>query len=87
MAHHRATPGDLPVPPRSRRELWLACWQGRLPAEVLHTKDREDLVWHLVSAGWSDLQIAQHTCMTEYTTARIRTRLELAPNDIHEEAA
>jgi hypothetical protein len=87
MAYHRAAPGDLPAPPRSRRELWLACWQGRLPAEVLPTKDREDLVWQLVTAGWSDLQIAQHTCMTVYTTARIRDHLGLGPNDIHEEAA
>jgi hypothetical protein len=78
---HRAAPGDLPVLPRSRPKLWLACWQGRLPAEILPTRDREDLVWHLVDAGWTDRQIAEHTCMTEYTAARIRARLGLVGNE------
>lgn len=85
---HRPPPVDtVPLVPRSRRALWLACWEGRLPAEVLHTRDREDLVWHLVDRGWTDREIAEHTCMTEYTTARIRTRLELEANQNLEEAA
>jgi hypothetical protein len=84
---HRAAPSSLPPVPRSRRWLWLACWDGRLPAEMLHSRDREDLVWHLVAAGWSDRQIAEHTRMTDYTTARIRSRLELPANDYYEEAA
>jgi hypothetical protein len=48
---------------------------------VLSTRDREDLVWHLVENGWTDREIAQHTCMTEYTTARIRARLEITANE------
>jgi hypothetical protein len=51
-----------------------------MPAEALPTKDREDLVYHLVAAGWSDLQIAIHTHMTVYTAVRIRERLELPAN-------
>jgi hypothetical protein len=84
---HRAAPSSLPPVPRSRRALWLACWEGRLPAEILHPRDREDIVWHLVGHGWTDREIAEHTRMTEYTTARIRARLGLAPNKTYEEAA
>lgn len=83
----RHPPIELPIAPRSRGQLWLACWQGRLPAEVLHTRDREDLVWHLVTAGWSDRQVAQHTCMTVYTTVRIRTRLGMVGNEPAREVA
>jgi hypothetical protein len=51
-----------------------------VPAEVLPTRDREDLVWHLHERGWTDDEIAEHTFMTLYTTARIRARLGLAPH-------
>jgi hypothetical protein len=54
---------------------------------VLTTRDREDLVWLLVEAGWTDAQIAQHTCLTVYTTARIRTRLGLVGNEPAREVA
>jgi hypothetical protein len=88
MDHHRPAPNEeVPIVPRSRRALWLACWEGRLPAEVLDTRDREDLVWHLHQRRWTDREIAEHTCMTEYTTARIRTRLELGVNEPIEGAA
>jgi hypothetical protein len=84
---HRLPPAEVPPVPRSGRRLWLACWNGQLPAEVLSTRDREDLVWHFVDAGWTDRQIAEHTCMTEYTTARIRVRLGLEVNGPTEGAA
>lgn len=87
MRHHRPAPTEVPPAPRSGRHLWLACWNGQLPAEVLSTRDREDLVWHLVDRGWTDREIAEHTCMTEYTTARIRTRLGLAGNEPAREVA
>lgn len=85
---HRPAPDEVvPIVPRSRRALWLACWEGRLPAEVLHPRDREDLVWHLHQRRWTDREIAEHTCMTEYTTARIRTRLGLVGNEPAREVA
>lgn len=52
---------------------------GELPAEALTTVERERLVTVLWDAGWSDTDIADWTRMTEYTTARIRTRLGLRP--------
>lgn len=78
--NHRTAPTECPPAPRSHRWLWTKCWQGHIPAEALTTKDREDLVWNLVEAGWNDQQIATHTHMTIYTTTRIRERLQLAPN-------
>lgn len=78
--NHRMPPTECPPAPRSKRWLWIQCWQGVMPAEALSTKDREDLVWNLVQQGWGDQQIAEHTRMTEYTTARIRERLELTAN-------
>lgn len=66
--------------PRSDLALWRDCCAGVEPAEALHTRDREDLVAGLVERGWTDQQIATHTRMTTYTTARIRERLGLAPN-------
>lgn len=83
----RRRPIAVPPVPRSNSRLWLACWEGRLPAEILPTLDREDLVWGLAEAGWTDREIALHTCMTVYTTARIRARLGLKMNDSREGAA
>lgn len=62
---------------RLRYEAALA---GREPAEALTTRDRARLVAHLVRQGWTDVQIAGLTRMTTYTTARIRTRLDLPAN-------
>jgi hypothetical protein len=55
-------------------------FRGHEPAEALSTHDREHLVAEFVEAGWTDLQIACHTRMTTYTTARIRQRLGLRRN-------
>lgn len=67
--------------PRSSQWIWEACVEGREPAESLTTKDREDLVYHLVhDLKWTDLAIAEHTRMSTPTTARIRERLGLEPN-------
>lgn len=70
---------DHPHPMVARR-LYTACLEGRLPAEVLPTALRERLVRALHRRGWTDPEIATYTCMTTYTTARIRQRLALRPN-------
>lgn len=67
--------------PRASQWIWVACIEGREPAESLPTKDREDLIFYLVhDQKWTDLQVAVHTRMTTATTVRIRERLGLAPN-------
>lgn len=67
--------------PRASQWIWMACVEGIEPAESLPTKDREDLVHHLVSdLGWTDLQVAEHTRMSTATTVRIRERIGLPPN-------
>lgn len=78
-----------PPPPRRKSawRTWRDCCAGLLPAELLSSREREDLVWHLHERGWTDLQIAEHTRMTLYTTARIRARLGLAPHDQKANAA
>lgn len=65
---------------RSSKARWTAACEGKLPAESLSTRDREDLVYDLHQLGWSDGQIAEHTRMTTYTTARIRDRLGMRAN-------
>lgn len=66
------------VPRRAEWRAWERCWDGIEPAEALPTRDREDLVWQMHELGWSDAEIAEHTRMSLYTTARIRDRLGLA---------
>lgn len=66
---------------------YRACLDGLAPAEVLPAADRERLVWVLHRRGWTDLEIASHTSMTTYTTARIRSRLGLEPNHAQRGAA
>ncbi|MGW4525146.1 hypothetical protein [Amycolatopsis sp. NPDC004378] len=61
--------------PISRSRLIDACRRGQLPAELLEQADREHLVYDLWADGWTDVEIAQHTFMTTYTTGRIRDRL------------
>ncbi|GAA3878652.1 hypothetical protein GCM10022243_49210 [Saccharothrix violaceirubra] len=68
--------------PRSDWRLWRACCDGREPAEALTTRDREDLVRLLWDCGWTDGEIAVHTRLTDYTAARIRTRLGLVANTL-----
>lgn len=62
------------------RALYRACVAGTVPAEALPTRLRERLVDELVRHGWTDIEIAAHTRMTTYTTARIRDALGLEPN-------
>lgn len=71
---------DAPTPPKPHIVLYERCLAGREPAESLPCKQRELLVAELCTAGWTDLQIAGHTRLTLYTTARIRARLGLSPN-------
>lgn len=64
-------------------QLRAACWRGDEPAEALAPVDPgavEHLVYDLWVQGWTDVEIATHTRMTSYTTARIRARLGLAPH-------
>lgn len=75
----RTVPAEIAVP-RSGQQLWLRCCLGLEPAEMLDTRDREDLVAELVGRGWTDVQIAVHTKMSTYTTGRIRRRLGLPSN-------
>ncbi|WP_027947189.1 hypothetical protein [Amycolatopsis taiwanensis] len=82
--HTTEPPGGRPI---TAQELYNACWRGELPAEVLRAADRERLVEDLWDQGWTDVEIATHTRMTTYTTARIRTRLRLAPHHAQKEAA
>lgn len=51
---------------------------GHEPAESLTTREREQLVRALWTAGMTDVEIATHTHLTTYTAARIRARLGLA---------
>ncbi len=60
--------------------LYAAGLAGHEPAEALTTLDRRRLVAVLHAAGWTDGEIAEHTRMTTYTTARIRGDLGLTPN-------
>ncbi len=63
---------------------WVQCCAGELPAEALSTRDREYLLTELHELGWTDVDIAAHTRMSTYTTARIRDQLGLAPNQREE---
>jgi len=53
---------------------------GAVPAEELPSNLRWQLVAELHAEGWTDAHIAQHTRMTEYTTARIRGAMNLRAN-------
>jgi hypothetical protein len=76
-----------PDRPRSPHFLWKAACAGRVPAEVLPVKDREDLIWDLHELGWTDVEIAAHTMQTSYTVGRIRERLGLSANRPQTEGA
>lgn len=80
MSRVRRMPALPKVPGRrANKARWTAACNGTLPAEALPTRDREDLVYDLHQLGWSDVEIAEYTRMTTYTTARIRSRLGLEP--------
>lgn len=77
--HGRAVPGQPPpTQPILYRRLTAACWNGGLPAELLQRGDRDQLIYDLWEAGWTDAEVAVHTRLTTYTAARIRARLGLA---------
>jgi hypothetical protein len=84
MSAHRGLPLNAVLSrPRSGARLWRRCVAGNEPAEALPTRDREDLIWHPVhDLGWTDREVAEHTRMTEYTTARIRNHLGLPPSGV-----
>jgi hypothetical protein len=64
-------------PSVSPKLLWLACLDGREPAESLSAELRERLVALLLDRGWPVAVIAEHTFMTTYTTGRICDRIKL----------
>lgn len=66
---------------------WRLALDGDLPADALSPLDRRSLVLVLHGYGWTDVEIAAHTRMTTYTTARIREALNLAANMISKGAA
>ncbi|WP_409186450.1 hypothetical protein F9C11_20365 [Amycolatopsis sp. VS8301801F10] len=83
----RPVPGQPPcVEPITYTRVLSACWRGDLPAEQLSPVDRETLIYDLWFAGWTDVEIATHTSLTTYTTARIRDRLGLAPRPARKES-
>jgi hypothetical protein len=51
-----------------------------MPAEALPTHLRWRLVAELHGRGLTDVEIAEWTLMTTYTTARIRDSIGLRPN-------
>jgi hypothetical protein len=77
-----------PTVPTARQRLrtWDRAVAGVEPAEALATGDRDQLVYELWQRGWTDREIAEHTQMTDYTTARIRTRLGLIARTTREAA-
>lgn len=60
--------------------LYRLALRGDVPAEALTQAERHCLVVALHARGWTDVQIAAHARMTTYTTARIRTGLDLPAN-------
>jgi hypothetical protein len=82
--HTKEPPSGRPI---TAQQLYSACWRGELPAEILSTADRERLLYDLWLQHWTDVEIATHTRMTTYTTARIRTRLGLDARPALKEAA
>lgn len=71
---------ELPLARRGERELYRQAKAGFLPAEALPTHLRWRLVVDLHREGWTDVEIAEHTVMTTYTTCRIREGMGLTIN-------
>lgn len=78
------TDTTVPHRPVTDAEVYSLCLAGHLPAEMLPSGRRRALVVELHSLGWTDLEIAAHTSMSLYTTARLRDQLGL---DAHAPAA
>jgi hypothetical protein len=84
---HAGELGRPDIAPIARERLYSACYRGEMPAEALDTSSREDLVYALWTKGWTDVEIAAHTRMSTYTTARIRTQIGLDAQQRREEDA
>lgn len=56
---------------------YRAALQGLEPADALTTRDRHRLVALFIDSGLSDVEIADRTRMTTYTTNRIRREIFL----------
>lgn len=69
---------------RQHAQLQRACRLGQQPAELLHPRDRQELVYDLWLAHWTDAEIATHTRMSTYTAARIRNRMGLPARPLHQ---
>lgn len=73
-------PTQLPFARRGERELYRQAKSGLLPAEALPTHLRWRLVTDLHHDGWTDVEIAEWTAMSTYTTCRIREAMGLSIN-------
>ena len=71
------SPTPLPLARRGEREMYRQAKTGFIPAEALPTHLRWRLVADLHREGWTDVEIAEHTAMTTYTTCRIREAMQL----------
>lgn len=80
ITHH--DDGRPETRPHALQQQLDRCRAGVEPAEALPAYARDWLVAELHDRGWTDLEIAAHTRMTTYTTARIRGRLGLPPNQM-----
>lgn len=69
------TPAELVRPPPAHRAV-----RPRWIAEEMPPFARYGLIRRLVAAGLTDIEIAEQTALTTYTTARIRRSLGLPPN-------
>lgn len=73
-------PARAPPERKGDERTFRLAMEGEIPAEALPTHLRWRLVATLHRAGLTDVEIASVTCMTTYTTARIRTGMGLKPN-------
>lgn len=66
--------------PSAAEKLLCSAIAGRVPAEALSRREREELLRSLVDAGLTDLEIAAQTRWSLYTVARLRASLGLPRN-------
>lgn len=74
------TPSRGPPERRGEWAAYRAAREGDLPAEALPTHLRWRLVAELHRAGLGDVEIAELTRLSTFTTARIRAGMGLRPN-------
>lgn len=75
------------APPREYKGEWSLyrrALEGDVPAEMLPTHLRWRLVATLHRAGLTDVEIAEISRMSTYTTVRIRAGMGLKPNNPQE---